>query len=157
MQLAGLPTTRQSISRMALVGRWERTEFSRRRKGQGGGREYHFSLLPLEAQVDFLIRFSPPYPPEQIREWKAKQEWFLGLHPQEQAIAERRLKVIDRFNELQWSGMKIVAALAQCEREFGVGKSTIHDWRLAIRGVHSHVRIAYLVPKKRGPQRADHG
>jgi hypothetical protein len=157
MGLPGLPTERSAMAHFARRARWHKTDKARPRAGRGGGLEYHFSLLPPEAKIDFLIRSSPPDPPEKIREWKAKQEWFMRLLPQERAIAERRLQVIDRFNELERSGMNIGAALAQCEREFGVAKSTIRDWRMTIRGVHKHVRITYLVPKKRGPQRADHG
>jgi hypothetical protein len=157
MRLAGFPATGRSILRLADAGGWLRTEKVRRHIGQGGGYEFHITVLPPAVFADFLVRFSPAASPEKFDEWKSKLDWFHGLTGGEQAAAARRLEIIRRFHELQVAGLKIVEALRQCEQQFGVSKTTISEWIKATRGVPDDCMIAYLVPKKRGPQRGAHG
>lgn len=53
--LPGVPTTHQSITRIARTAQWTR----RRRKATGGGYEYHISALPPETRGAFLSRECP--------------------------------------------------------------------------------------------------
>ena len=60
--LAGLPGDKRSINRRAQNERWTSRQSKdgkllvRARQGRGGGNEYHFSLLPAEAQADLARR-----------------------------------------------------------------------------------------------------
>lgn len=55
--LPGVPTTKRRVNELAAVERWSSrvsasgARLSRSRQLQGGGIEYHFSLLPAEAQA----------------------------------------------------------------------------------------------------------
>ncbi|WP_334128248.1 Mu transposase C-terminal domain-containing protein [Sneathiella sp.] len=57
LNIPGLPTTRQGVMRLVEVEQWqaERTR-CRPRAGQGGGVEYHISLLPAAAQSLLALR-----------------------------------------------------------------------------------------------------
>lgn len=52
--LAGLPGTRQGVEHTAKQGDWRThgVTHARKRKGRGGGWEYHVSCLPDAAQAD---------------------------------------------------------------------------------------------------------
>lgn len=56
--LAGLPGTRQGIEHAAQKAAWRDlgTSHARKRKGRGGGWEYHVSCLPDAAQADWRRR-----------------------------------------------------------------------------------------------------
>lgn len=62
LNLPGVPTTRSGVLRAAKRRGWNDQKhvpgrkLVRRRKGRGGGVEYHYSLLPYEAQVELQRR-----------------------------------------------------------------------------------------------------
>jgi len=55
MGLSGIPTTCQNINNLAVREGWRENhpEKARPRRGRGGGWEYHYSLLPIEAMHEF--------------------------------------------------------------------------------------------------------
>ena len=56
LQLATLPKTQQGINKLILREKWRETAFARRRKGRGGGWEYHINALPEAALKELLAR-----------------------------------------------------------------------------------------------------
>lgn len=66
LKLRGLPSSKRRINDLAGEQGWafksdaSGSPLARPRKKRGGGKEYHFSLLPLLAQVDLGFASEPP-------------------------------------------------------------------------------------------------
>ena len=56
LRLAGMPATKRGVQKHAARHGWRTSARARRRAGQGGGWEYHVSLLPDAALDDLLSR-----------------------------------------------------------------------------------------------------
>jgi len=167
MSLPGLPTTKRGVQMIAEREDWSMTidgegmACSRPRKGRGGGVEYHLSLLPDAARLKLSMAMpaqTGKAAPAQSREsvWKR----YGSLSPSMQAVAKRRLELIQRVEMLArglgkvQAVQEVVAGLRRearaAKREPEVSESTLYGWFRLIRLVDVCDRVAYLAPAYQG-------
>jgi transposase InsO family protein len=159
MRLPSLPTTPQSILRIATQGGWKRPGVCRRHEGQGAGFEFHYSALPLPAQAAIFSRFGVPAPSQEsvgdAEESGAKSwVWFERQTERRREEARRRLALLLRVAELADAGNGRVWAVEAVAKEAAIGVSTIRDWLGLVRGVARSDWLPALTPVARGGKRA---
>jgi hypothetical protein len=166
LALPGLPTTERGVQLRAKTEGWaERRDgdgqpMARRRKGRGGGMEYHRSLLPEQAQLSLAARearSAKTERPDRESMWLRFDRAPEGV----KAEATRRLGVIQDVEKLMRAGASkersIEFVVGQARREArAAGQDapfsvrTVHSWFSLIRGVESCDRAAYLLPAYTG-------
>jgi len=162
--LPGVPTSKPGVLKMVRRDGWMgasddvRGPLARKRKGRGGGVEFHVSLLPQTAQARLLAAGAEQ--PERLdREsmWLRWERLPEGL----KAEARDRLEVIERVEQLQRHGLnktkaieEVVSSAARearaAGREAPLKVATIYTWFARIDGVSQHDRAAYLAPDYSG-------
>ncbi|AKO97657.1 Mu transposase, Mu DNA binding protein, I gamma subdomain/Bacteriophage Mu transposase [Marinovum algicola DG 898] len=152
--LADMPTTARRINAMAArFNRRAAPGKARRRRGKGGGWEYHWSLLPMRAQ-QALLESAAEDKPDRVSRGEA-WEWFEALPEKAQAEAQRRLYAIQKVEALVLGGMGRDLAAREVARVTGVSPRTIWNWFGLIEGVRSDDRLPYLAPKHRAAKRSN--
>jgi putative transposase len=150
-KLPTLPGTRQGINLLAAAWR-EQPGCAQRKAGRGGGWQYHWSVLPLEARKALLARteVAPDAKPERGAAWAA----FDGLPQKTKDEAARRLNIIQQVEELVSIGTTQVAAVdAVATHTAKASPRSIYNWFKMIEGVSDEDRLAYLAPRHRLVQR----
>lgn len=130
---------------------------ARRRKGRGGGWEYHWSLLPSRAQAALLAQVAPVAEAEVRMGRDEAWSWFEGLKDGPKDKARRRLDAIQRVEMLVEGGLTKDQAVRDIARAVGVSAKSIWNWFALIEGVRSDDRLPYLAPRtaaSRAPSRA---
>ncbi|KAB6715832.1 transposase domain-containing protein [Roseobacter sp. TSBP12] len=150
-KLPTLPGTRQGIN--LLAGAWRaQPGCAQRKAGRGGGWQYHWSVLPLEARKALLVRSetTPDAKPDRGAAWAA----FDGLPQKTKDEAARRLTIIQKVEELVSIGTTQVAAIgAIAAQTTKASPRSIYNWLDMIEGVAVDDRLAYLAPRHRLAQR----
>lgn len=162
--LPGLPGTKMGVLKRAEAEGWAtaqddvRGALSRKRKGRGGGLEFHVHLLPEQARLRLMASAAPKAErPTADDAWKRWETLPAGV--KDEAIF--RLTVVDRVEQLQRHGMRKTAAIeevaASAAREArAAGQepplkvATIYTWFARIEGVAAKDRAAYLAPDYAG-------
>lgn len=149
--LLDLPTTKRRVNAMAERLNWRgHPKFARRRQGQGGGWEYHWTLFPLRARKALLAKTAAPAP---IRpktddmDRNAAWLWFEGLSEKTQAVARRRLEILQKVEALAVSHTTKFRAAHDVARMEGVACRSIWNWFSMIEGVRRDDRLPYLAPR----------
>lgn len=164
LKLPDMPDTKQGILFKADRETWrERHDASgapqyRRRKGRGGGWEYHYTLLPSRAQLKLANEWADAeQAAEDHREVTKTQlsrdeAWrqYEAAPDKQKDKAKRRLAILQAVEAIQRGGVAHDTAVYMTARENGVGTSTIYAWRQLIAGVHREDRLAYLLPRHCG-------
>lgn len=158
-ELPGLPRGQSSVTKVSNRLNWRaQPDFARRRKGRGGGWEYHWKLFPLEAQKRLLAEVSvKPTRPKMDRSlvW----EWYDRLPQRDKDKAHRRLTIIQQVEALGDTHTGRDFAARQVGRMHGVTARTIWNWFAMIDGVRLDDRLPHLAPgyrmKKRGGPKRD--
>ena len=159
--LPGLPTDKRAINRLAADEGWasrvdlERKPLARPRKGRGGGIEFHYRLLPGEAQValgsrGYLPGKAEPAPTGDGSGWS----WLERQSDKVKAEAGARLAIVQEIETLERSGMTRSAAVADVSARHSKGASTVWSWLNQIRGVTGENRLPALAPRRRGGGKA---
>lgn len=155
--LAGLPGDKRSINRRAQNERWasrqsaDRQLLVRARQGRGGGNEYHFSLLPAEAQADLARRgYECLQPKEEPTASAVLWARFDAQKASVKAEAQRRLAIINEIELHCGAGATKTAAVARAAIAHGIGASTIYEWLKDIRGVPRGDWLPVLIPARKG-------
>ncbi len=155
--LAGLPGDKRSINRRAQNERWasrlsaDRKLLVRTRQGRGGGNEYHFSLLPADAQADLARRgFSCAQPKPESTASAALWARFDAQKATVKAEAQRRLAIINEIELHCAAGVSKTAAVARASVAHGIGSSTIYEWLREVRGVGRGDWLPVLIPARKG-------
>jgi len=153
--LPDLPGTRQGIEASARRQGWRsQPDSARRRKARGGGWEYHWTLLPVQAQTALLKRVTPrvsaaqPDRPERDEAWS----WFDGLPESVKARARERLAVIQKVEALE-RALGRHLAVVEIARLSGAAPRTVWNWLQLIEGVRPDDRLPYLAPRHRAAVR----
>ena len=155
--LAGLPGDKRSINRRAQNERWgsrlgaDRQLLVRARQGRGGGNEYHFSLLPAEAQADLARRgYACAQPKEEPTASAVLWARFDAQKASVKAEAERRLAIINAIELHCGAGATKTAAVARAAIAHGIGAATIWDWLREVRGVPRGDWLPALATNRKG-------
>jgi transposase InsO family protein len=155
--LAGLPGDKRSINRRAQNERWasrlstDRKLLVRNRQGRGGGNEYHFSLLPAEAQADLARRgFACCQPKPEPTASAALWARFDAQKASVKAEAQERLAIINAINLHCGAGATVTAAVARAAVTHGIGASTIYEWMRAVRGIDRGDWLPALASTRKG-------
>lgn len=154
-KLPDMPTTKRRVNSMIERGNWRaHPEHARRRKGRGGGWEYHWKLLPLRAQSALLALLSPAAEPtaptrSRVDTWS----WFDSLPAKPKAEARRRLEIIQAVEVLCRAGQSKDTAVHIAASRWGVGARTIWSWFGLLDGVRIDDRLPHLAPRHQAATR----
>ncbi|TMV09851.1 DDE-type integrase/transposase/recombinase [Ruegeria sediminis] len=146
--LPDMPSARQPIDRMIQRLNWRaHPTLARRRKGRGGGWEYHWTLLPSRAQKALLAEARPAEAETPQMGRDEAWEWFEGLNDKARDAARSRLHVLQTVEALERGGMSRDLAAYQAGRMGGVSKRTVWNWFALVEGVRPDDRLPYLAPR----------
>ncbi|MBP5857258.1 Mu transposase C-terminal domain-containing protein [Marivibrio halodurans] len=170
LSLEGLPQSQRGVLALAKKHCWQgrRTHsgnsLARRRAGRGGGWEYHYSLLPLEAQQDLLHRYSherlaaearlrpaPADTPRRNPLW----EIFERLGGNAQDTAKWRLAVLNEVEDLTRGGMNKNGAVHMVSRHWKqqgkrISARTLWNWFDLVAGLERSDWLPALAPRHVG-------
>lgn len=159
LNLPGLPSTKPGVLKVVRREGWMGADGkTRKRKGQGGGVEFHVSLLPEAAQARVAAIGAPKAERlDRDSAWLRLEKLPAGY----KAKAHERLAVIDQIEELQRHGLnkskaieQVVMMAAREARAAGqeppLKVATIYTWFARIEGVARADRVAYLAPEWTG-------
>lgn len=148
---AALPRDRGDLNKLIQQRGW-RNDASKARQ-TGGVWEYHFSLLPIDAQSRLLCRFAPAplSEPERAATADSKALWerFNTLPDKQKDEARRRLQAVDLVETLSVRATRHLAVV-MAARETGVSTSTLWGWLRLVDGVPAEDRLPALAPKYAG-------
>ncbi|WP_065322683.1 transposase domain-containing protein [Tritonibacter mobilis] len=148
-RLPDLPTTKRKVNQRAKVEGWDRQPGKiRRRKGKGGGLEYHYSLFPIRARLSLIAQ--PAEEPEPKRSREAAWADFDSLNANAKSKAELRLQAVRLTAECEGAGMTRSAAVAAVALRVDASEKSIWNWLSLIEGVTEADWLAYLAPKPTG-------
>ncbi|GAB0119448.1 transposase domain-containing protein [Acidisoma sp. 7E03] len=130
-----------------------RNKKHRNRQKAGGGKEYHFSILPPEAQVCVMTKW------ESRIEGSAHQDGELyqaAWRRWNQATESKRkralfiLKCLDAYDALVRGGQKREDAKLEVRKQFDIRKGTLNNWIALVRGIPRSEWAPFLLPAQRG-------
>ena len=158
LKLPGLPKSKRKINedhapRWALQVRADGTPLARKRKGVGGGLEFHIDVLPASARAQLAkmgvaaVAHVSDTPETTIG---ARWAWYEQQNGKAKAEAMRRVGVIADVDALASAGMTRSAAVASAAAKAGVSGATLWNWLGAVEGVPPADRLPYLAPQYRG-------
>ncbi len=148
--LPDMPNAKSGIAAMIDRQNWRADrDLVRRRKGRGGGYEFHWKLFPLAAQKS-LIAVTPKAPETQkFANRDAAWKWFEDQPVQVKAKAQYRLEIIQKVDALIASGITRFLAVAQIADLEQVSDRTIWNWLAQIDNVRSDDRLPHLASRHR--------
>lgn len=129
-----------------------RTGIWRKRVGRGGGRQYHVSILPLEAQTAWAMTQSAddapaaPSAPGVAELW----DWFERQPDKVKDKAKDRLAVLDAVQTMVVGGVAKDVAVPMVAASKGVSKSTIWNWFSKVQGQDRKDWLVFLADRYAG-------
>ena len=151
-ELAGLPNmpaTRSGVVKMSRRQKWDRLHnksgqpLFRRRKGKGGGLEYHWTILPA-ATMAYLAKDQQPKPkPGKNADW----EWFNGQPDHIKEKAMKALKVVELVMDYKARGLKLDYAVSWATSSSDCTRRTIWNYLSKIEGVERPDWLPALCPR----------
>lgn len=155
--LPGLPGDKRSINRRAEAERWatrlgaDRQLLVRKRKGRGGGVEFHCSLLPGKARIELARRgIIRTRPAEAGSAQESAWAWFDRQKASVKAKAQAKLEVVTTVQLLIEAGSTTTAAVAAASDQHAVGRSTIYTWLGAVEGIPRTDWLVALADRHKG-------
>lgn len=169
LRLPDMPANRTAVANKAERDGWRQsgTEWSdanplglwRRRKGNGGGFEYHYALLPRLAQAALVRQFSNPPPSSGPKAGKkaktalaAEEMWkrFEALPEVAKERARMRHRALLAVTDHVMAGTRKVVAVQIVGDQKGFGKSAFHEWEGMVAGIDKGDWLAYLADHRPG-------
>lgn len=155
--LPTMPSSRQGCERLAIDSEWREranlagSPLARRRKGYGGGWEYHYTVLPPRAVAALAARGIVTDdigsgPKDRDQRWA----FFDALPETAKAEARRRADAIAQVEAIMRAGTTKQAAVAEVCGKQGVSPATIYNWFKMVEGLKKAERLPALAPKYRG-------
>ncbi len=151
-ELAGLPDmpeTRTAVVKMAKRQKWNgfhdgagRPLF-RRRKGKGGGFEYHWMLLPAVTMAHLAKQHSPKIKPQKNVDW----EWYNDQPDHMKNKAMKALSVLELVMDYQGTGLKQDYAVTWAASESDCTRRTIYNYLERVEGVARCDWLPALCPR----------
>jgi len=155
--LPGLPATKARVIDFAERSAWStQADLCRDRKGRGGGTEYHYSLLPCDAQANLamqLVKIEEASERATAKAQLTREEmwaWFDKLPEPKKAKARTKLQAIEAVQALMRGGVDKVVAVDMIARRHKVGKSSFYNWENCVAGIERHDWLPYLAPRHSG-------
>lgn len=161
LRLPGMPKSKSAISDLIKQQRWRQRltlagdRLARRRKGRGGGWEYHHSLLPLGANRKLVA--------DDLRTGAVQEEprgsseiwsWFERQPDSKKHTAQERLEALRAVRDLRRGGYLKNTAVNMVAGERKVSASTIWTWFNLIAGVSEVDWLPHLCPRHVGRTKA---
>lgn len=153
LSLPGLPATKRGVNRRAADAGWHLAGLVRRKRGAGGGMEYHLSALPAPAQAAVKARSVPDketVKPASKPDWQA----FDALPETAKARAADRLAVLDEIDALENGGLSRLRALKHVAASREISERSVWGWFKLVSGVDRADWLPALAPKHRAAARA---
>lgn len=162
LALPGMPTTERAIRDKAdtwrVDGQYHPSNPQgtwRKRQGRGGGYEYHYSLLPSDAQVKLVTTQAPkeakrPAPTKKAMSTPEAWDYFARQPDRKKEKANHRLKVLDAVEALKLAGRETDWAVRRIAEAHGLGPSTIYNWYGRVAGVDRCYWAAFLIDRHAG-------
>lgn len=158
LQLPGMPKTKRGVNKLANVEAWHQRinaagdALTRRRKGQGGGFEFHYSLLPTRAQAKFVQLSKPEAHPsrEAVKAQLGRSDaWahYEQLSDARKGRAIERLEVLDAVLALHKGGATKVAAADMVAADRGLSGRSVFRWLKSVEGFDRLDWLPHLVPR----------
>lgn len=145
--LPDLPGTKRRINDLAKRQGWQAVPGkAQKRRGQGGGWEYHWELLPTRARAQLIAQAAPE---EEAPQRTPEEAWadFDRLPDSATRKARERLSVLQEVEALTTAGMTVDMATQQAAARHGVSARTIWNWFEMVSGIAAADRLAYLAPR----------
>lgn len=156
LALPHMPATRQGVQALAERRDWMRPEWEGRvwrpRAATGGGAEFHFSVLPLEARAKIAHAFATRSG-DGAKECSQQAElWarFERMPEKIRAIARERLRALQALEALDRAGTLRTVAGPIVAEQFGVSLGTLYNWKKATNGLHRSDWLPALAPQWSG-------
>jgi putative transposase len=157
LALPGLPKVKRKINDRAAAEDWclrvdsAGLPLARKRNAQGGGWEYHLSVLPAAARVALAQRgFGDTATVSDESPASSLWNWFAQQPDAVKDEARRRADVVAAIELLEASGLTRSAAVACVSAERAIGASTLWSWLKLIAGIESGDRLPNLAPRRTG-------
>ncbi len=145
--LPRLPSTTQRVTSLARREGWRGLgDLARRRRGRGGGWEYHWSLFPDEAKRSLLAAskvVATPRSADAAEAWA----WFDELPGKTKREAQSRHDCLSKISALVATGQDKTLAVHQIAKLDGLAPRTIWSWFDAVEGIHQNDWLPYLTPR----------
>ena len=164
LALPGLPANRNALNKYLDREGWRerlnmaQAPLAKRRKGNGGGWEYHYSLFPRMAQAK-LIKDSAPAAAPTTKEVKVElgrgDAWafYESLPDTKKQKANKRYAILEAVSALQRGGETKDLAVFEASNQNGVSSSTIYNWLKLVAGKSKADWLPALAPHHSGRPR----
>lgn len=128
--LPGLPQTKRGVALLAERHRWdEHPSYCRERIGQGGGREYHVELLPLEARIAWATRHGGRIAEAAEDAVAAAPDLSIPVPPAAAAARDARLHIMGLIDAIsRESGFSRLQAAAWYAPRYNAAKESVPAW-----------------------------
>lgn len=154
LKLRGFPRTKRGVGVVAEREGWAGARtvagepLARRRKGRGGGLEYHFTLLPLAARAALLAhgvceKAAAAAEPSREDAWK---HWE-SLNDKGRERAKFNALTLDAVLQLERGGTTRSTAVQTVAAERGVSAGSIWGWFRLVAGKDRCDWMAWLAPR----------
>lgn len=147
--LPDMPTTKRRVNDLARRHGWASQPGKvRRRKGRGGGLEYHVSLFPTRAKVALSKMHGLHDPAPETPRRSRDQAWaeFDKLKAKVKETAEMRLTALREVDALERAGMTRTEAVRAVARQTGKSEKTLWNWLALVEGIAPEDWLPYLAP-----------
>lgn len=118
------------------------------RWGKGGGRTYHFTVLPAEVHARLILAQAPTPPAEAKAHSSAIWAAFERASNGARLKASERLSALDAVHAM--TGMTCAAAVAHVAAHRGIAPSSLWSWIGLVAGVDRSDRLPALLPRHVG-------
>ena len=142
--LPDMPRTKRKVNEMARREGWGGMAGKvRRRRGAGGGVEYHWSVLPLRAR----LRLGAGHGGSKAAKPRADEAWarYEAAGDAARDEAQRRLGAVGEVEALEAAGLARSMAVREVARGQECSAATVWTWLALIEGVNAADRLAYLI------------
>ncbi len=151
-KMPDLPSTRAKVHDRAKREGWAKEPGkARRRKGVGGGLEYHWTVLPMRARMALLQIADAPEP---VRSRDEAWAEFEKLSKAQKAKAETRLIAVSNVEAIEAAGFTRSDAVNTAAQQAGTSPKTVWNWLALVDAVAHEDRLAYLAPRLGQTKRA---
>ena len=157
LALPDMPATARGVQQLAERQGWAEPEREgqqwRRRKGRGGGVEFHLSLLPCTAQIKTALQFNAAETAEAAAATSAQGDlWarFERMPEKLRAIARTRLAALEAVETLAQNGVQRTVAMPLVAQRTGVSRASLYNWRRAVAGLRRSDWLPALAPQWSG-------